>query len=52
VAIVPVADEDFLAGALGAGNVETTRCPNYRVWIAQYIFVPRVRRQLNLSVRE
>jgi len=42
VAIVPVADEDFLAGA---GDVETTRGPNYIVWIGQYIFVQRVRRQ-------
>ena len=47
-----MADEDFLAGDLGAGDVETTSCPNHTAWIAQYIFVPWVRRQRNLSVRE
>ena len=36
----------------GAGDVETTGCPNYTVWIAQYIFALRVSRQRNLSVRE
>jgi hypothetical protein len=36
--IVLVAGEEFLAGILGAGNAETTSCPNSTVWIAQYIF--------------
>ena len=47
-----MADEDFLAGALGAGDVETTSCLKSTVSIAHYIFALRLRRQRNLSVQE
>jgi len=47
VAIVLVADEDFLVDDLGAGDAEATSCPNSTVWIAQYIFVLQIRRQRN-----
>jgi len=51
VAIVPVADEDFLAADQGVGDVETTSRAKSTVSIAQYIFAPRLCRQRNLSVR-
>src|SRR6516164_3721311 len=38
MAIVPVAGEDFLVGGLGAGDVETTSCPNYSVWTHNIYF--------------
>ena len=34
VAIVLVADEDFLAADRGAGDVETTSCPKSTAWVA------------------